>query len=587
MQQQSVEKRFIFVCPNDITSIFTFVTMNIYSKCSLLTLAVGSMTLAGCSSKMKDFKSEYFSCNPQPLEVVGQNVPATVTARVPQKFFVKNAELTVTPTLKFANGELKSAPVMFEGEKVRGNYPTISYDNGGTMTIPVNYVYQPEMRQSELYLDFNVRQGNKQYVLPSVKVADGVIATAALSDAGTVTPAAAADKYQRIVNEKYKADIHFLINQANVRSGETNSEGMNAFNSDLKKAAQDTARVIEEINISSYASPEGSLEFNTQLAENRETNTSKYLNDQLKKDKISSFGELTAQFTPEDWEGFQELVAASDIQDKQLILSVLSMYKDPAQREQEIRNMSSIFDQLAETILPKLRRSRLTASVNVIGRSDEQINEAFDKNPKVLSVDELLYAANLTNDKARKQAIYETAIAQYPSDYRAYNNLGNLYYAAGEYEKANAQFNKAKAINPTAKEIAMNEALLALVNKDMQTAQQKLGQAADVEGLGGALGTYYLMEGNNDQALRAFGDTQSNNAALAQILNKNYSAAQRILNNITPDATTYYLKAIVGARTNNEAEVMTNLRKAISLDRNLASQAATDLEFASFNLSKL
>lgn len=587
MRQQTAEKRFIFVSLKDITSIITFVTMNIYSKCSLLTLAVVSMTLAGCSSKMKDFKSEYFSCNPQPLEVVGQNVPATVTARVPQKFFVKNAELTVTPTLKFANGELKSAPVMFEGEKVRGNYPTISYDNGGTMTIPVNYVYQPEMRQSELYLDFNVRQGNKQYVLPSVKVANGVVATAALTDAGTVNPAAAADKYQRIVNEKYKADIHFLINQANVRSGETNSEGMNAFKSDLKKAAQDTARVIEEINISSYASPEGSLEFNTQLAENRETNTSKYLNDQLKKDKISSFGELTAQFTPEDWEGFQELVAASDIQDKQLILSVLSMYKDPAQREQEIRNMSSIFDQLAETILPKLRRSRLTASVNVIGRSDEQINATFDKSPKELSVDELLYAANLTNDKARKQAIYEAAIAQYPNDYRAYNNLGNLYYAAGEYDKANAQFAKAKSINPTAKEIAMNEALLALVNNDMQTAQQKLGQAADVDGLGGALGTYYLMEGDNSQALRAFGDTQSNNAALAQILNKNYSVAQKILNNITPDATTYYLKAIVGARTNNESEVMTNLRKAISLDRNMAAQAATDLEFSAFNLSNL
>lgn len=579
--------RLILINVHLIINYYFFVAMNIYSKSSLLALAVGSMTLAGCSSKMKDFKSEYFSCNPQPLEVVGQNVPATVTARVPQKFFVKNAELTVTPTLKYANGEVKSAPVMFEGEKVRGNYPTISYDNGGTMTIPVNYVYKPEMRQSELYLDFSVRQGKKQYVLPSVKVADGVIATAALSDAGSVVPAASADKYQRIVNEKYKADIHFLINQANIRSGETNSDGMTAFKSDLKKAAQDTTRVIEEINISSYASPEGSLEFNTQLAENREANTTKYLDSQLKKDKISNFGELTAQFTPEDWEGFQELVSASDIQDKQLILSVLSMYKDPAEREREIRNMSSIFDQLAETILPKLRRSRLTASVNVIGRSDEQINETFDKNPRELSVDELLYAANLTNDKARKQAIYEAAIAQYPSDYRAYNNLGNLYYAAGDYDKANTYFNKAKSINPSAKEIAMNEALMAMVNKDMQTAQQKLGQAADVDGINGALGTYYLMQGDNAQAAKAFGDTQSNNAALAQILNKNYSAAQKILNNVTPDATTYYLKAVVGARTNNEAEVTTNLRKAISLDPNMAAQAASDLEFSAFNLSNL
>lgn len=561
--------------------------MTASKTCTVVLASAAMIALTGCSSKMKNFRQEYFGCNPDPLEVVGQNVPATVTGRVPQKFFVKNAEVTVTPTLVFADGKVTGSPIVFQGENVRGNNPTISYSNGGTMTIPVNFAYQPEMRRSELMLDFNVRQGKKQYVLPAVKVADGVVATAALANAATVSPAESADKYQRIVNEQYKADIHFLVNQANIRGSETSSEGVKDFKKDLRNAAADTTRVIEEINISSYASPEGAYDFNRDLAEKRETNTDKYLRDELKKEKISKFGELTSQFTPEDWEGFQELVQASDIQDKQLILSVLSMYKDPAQREQEIRNMSSIFDQLAETVLPKLRRSRLTASVNVIGRSDDQINQAFDQNPSVLSVDELLYAAARTNDPARKRAIYETAAKNYPNDYRAFNNLGKLYYSQGDYTNAKAYFNQARSINPNAGEISMNEALLDMVGNDLASAQSKLGQAGSTPELGGAMGTYYLLQGDNAKAAQAFGDTKSNNAALAQILNKNYSKAQSILDEVTPDATTYYLKAVVGARTNNPSQVTANLQKAIKLDNKLAAQAASDLEFASFDLSSL
>lgn len=561
--------------------------MTASKTCTVVLASAAMIALTGCSSKMKNFRQEYFGCNPDPLEVVGQNVPATVTGRVPQKFFVKNAEVTVTPTLVFADGKVTGSPIVFQGENVRGNNPTISYSNGGTMTIPVNFAYQPEMRRSELMLDFNVRQGKKQYVLPAVKVADGVVATAALANAATVSPAESADKYQRIVNEQHKADIHFLVNQANIRGSETSSEGVKDFKKDLRNAAADTTRVIEEINISSYASPEGAYDFNRDLAEKRETNTDKYLRDELKKEKISKFGELTSQFTPEDWEGFQELVQASDIQDKQLILSVLSMYKDPAQREQEIRNMSSIFDQLAETVLPKLRRSRLTASVNVIGRSDDQINQAFDQNPSVLSVDELLYAAARTNDPARKRAIYETAAKNYPNDYRAFNNLGKLYYSQGDYTNAKAYFNQARSINPNAGEISMNEALLDMVGNDLASAQSKLGQAGSTPELGGAMGTYYLLQGDNAKAAQAFGDTKSNNAALAQILNKNYSKAQSILDEVTPDATTYYLKAVVGARTNNPSQVTANLQKAIKLDNKLAAQAASDLEFASFDLSSL
>ncbi len=548
----------------------------------------GVVMLTGCSKKLNQFSPDYFTVNPNPLEVKGDKIPATVTARVPAKFFVKNAEVTVTPYLCFEGQEVASQPYAFQGEKVRGNAPVISYDNGGTVTIPVMYTYQPEMMKSDLELAFNVTQGKKQYALPRVKVANGVIATAALADASTVTPALAKDKFQRIINEKYNADIHFLINQANIRNGELTTNEMLTLNKTIKDASGDKSREIEEINISSYASPEGSLDLNTRLAENREKNTSAYLKNQLKKDKITEFGELTANFTPEDWEGFQKLVSASDIQDKELILSVLSMYKDPEQREREIRNLSSIFDQLAEQILPQLRKSRITASINVIGKSDQEILNLVQSNPSSLSADELLYAATLVDSNADKMKIYDKAAELYPNDYRTYNDLGLTQYVAGNYDAAKANFAKATRLAPNASEPQMNLGLISLMNKDYRQANQKFGAAAGVDELNDAMGTYYLMTGDANAAVKAFGAAKTNNAALAQILAKDYSKAKSTLASIAaPDAMTYYITAILGARTNNDTMVNNNLRQAVKLDRSLAAKAAKDLEFRNFNLSAI
>ncbi len=548
----------------------------------------GVVMLTGCSKKLNQFSPDYFTVNPNPLEVKGDKIPATVTARVPAKFFVKNAEVTVTPYLCFEGQEVASQPYAFQGEKVRGNAPVISYDNGGTVTIPVMYTYQPEMMKSDLELAFNVTQGKKQYALPRVKVANGVIATAALADASTVTPALAKDKFQRIINEKYNADIHFLINQANIRNGELTTNEMLTLNKTIKDASGDKSREIEEINISSYASPEGSLDLNTRLAENREKNTSAYLKNQLKKDKITEFGELTANFTPEDWEGFQKLVSASDIQDKELILSVLSMYKDPEQREREIRNLSSIFDQLAEQILPQLRKSRITASINVIGKSDQEILNLVQSNPSSLSADELLYAATLVDSNADKMKIYDKAAELYPNDYRTYNDLGLTQYVAGNYDAAKANFAKATRLAPNASETQMNLGLISLMNKDYRQANQKFGAAAGVDELNDAMGTYYLMTGDANAAVKAFGAAKTNNAALAQILAKDYSKAKSTLASIAaPDAMTYYITAILGARTNNDSMVNNNLRQAVKLDRSLAAKAAKDLEFRNFNLSAI
>lgn len=556
---------------------------------SILAIAsCSTILLTGCSKKMNQFNADYFTVNPNPLEVVGDRVPATVTANIPAKFFLKNAEVTVTPYLVFDGEEVASQAYSFQGEKVRGNAPVISYDRGQSVTIPVMYNYQPEMLKSQLALAFTVRQGGKQYVLPRVVVANGVIATAALADAGTVTPAIAPDRFQRIINEKYAADILFLINRSNIRKGQLETEEIEDLNNEIVSAKNASNREIKEINISSYASPDGTYAFNSKLAQERENSTKAYLNDQLKKDNITEFGELTAQFTPEDWEGFQKLVAKSDIQDKDLILSVLSMYKDPEQREKEIRNLSSVFDQLAETILPQLRYSRITASIDVIGKSDQEIMELFQTNPRALSVDEILYAATLTDNNAQKLKIYDTAARQYPNDYRTFNDLGVAQFIAGDFDAAQASFAQAARLAPSEAQPQLNLGLASLRNKDFRDAKQKFGNAAGLNELGEATGTLYLMQGDINAANKAFGNSKSNNAALAQILAKNYSQAKSTLAGVaSPDATTYYLYAVLGARTNNESMVKDNLQKAIKLDHTYAAKAAKDLEFANFNISNI
>lgn len=554
----------------------------LFSRALLFVGAI--MLLTGCNKKMSQFAPDYFSCNPNPLEVVGTQVPATVTANVPAKFFKKNAEVTVTPVLVYAGGEATSTPYAFQGEKVRGNATVVSYA-GGAYTIPVNFTYEPAMQKSELFLDFAVKQGSKNYALPRVKVANGIIATAAMADAGSVNPAIAPDKFQRIINEKYTADILFLINQANIRSNQLTTPEMEAFNADVRKAAADTSRVIEDINISSYASPDGPWAFNNQLAQKREASTNDYLTRKLKQEAISDFGQITKQFTAEDWEGFKKLVEVSNIQDKQLILSVLSMYTDPEEREREIHNLSNVFEQLAETILPQLRYSRLTASVNVIGKSDEQINAFFDNDPAALSIDEILYAATLTGDNNRRQAIYKKAAELFPNDYRAINNLGMVQYQAGNYEGAKAAFEKAAQLNPNAGETQMNLGLLSMLQGDYAAANRAFGNAGSVPEVGEALGVYYLKKGDAAAAVKAFGNSKSNNAALSQIITKDYGAARSTLASITePNAITYYLTAVLGARTNNSQLVTSNLRQAIKLDQTLAKKAVNDLEFAKFNL---
>ncbi len=558
------------------------------NKVLYLALGVALLGTTSCSKKLGEFQSNYFNTTPTPLETVGNNVPATITGNIPAKFMVKNAKVTATPVLEFAGGSVQGTPVTIQGENVRANGQVVSYDNGGTVQIPFNTEYKPEMAESNLYLDFQVDQKGKLYALPRVKVGEGIIATSTLASAATVQPAIAKDNFQRIINEKYSADIRFLINQANIRANQISAQGYVDLNQQLLAANEAPNKEIAGVNIASYASPDGSLEFNTELAEKREKNTTKFMEGQLKKDKITEFGELTSSFTPEDWEGFQELVSKSNIQDKDLILGVLSMYKDPEQREKEIRNLSGVFNELADQILPQLRYSKIQASINVIGKSDEEMINLFNTDPSKLTEDEILYVATLTNDNARKMEVYQKATQIYPNSYRAFNNLGMTKYEAGDYAAAASDFAKAKKLAPNSKEVDMNLGLVQLLDGNYSKANELLGAAAGVPETADALGVYYLTQGEVAKANTAFGNAKTNNAALAKILAKDYSAAQSVLNAVpNPDATTYYLAAIIGARTNNESAVLSNLRKAISLDSNMLKQAKEDLEFAQFNLNSL
>jgi len=558
------------------------------SKVLYLALGVALLGTTSCSKKLGEFQSNYFNTTPTPLETVGQNVPATITGNIPAKFMVKNAKVTATPVLEYAGGSTQGTPVTIQGENVRANGQVVSYNNGGTVQIPFNTAYKPEMAESNLYLDFQVDQKGKIYALPRVKVGDGIIATSTIASAATVTPAIAKDKFQRVINEKYTADIRFLINQAKIRNNQITAADYVDLNQQLLNANEAANKEIAGVNIASYASPDGTLAFNTELAEKREKVTTKFMENQLKKDKITEFGELTSSFTPEDWEGFQELVSKSNIQDKDLILGVLSMYKDPEQREKEIRNLSSVFNELADQILPQLRYSKIQASINVIGKSDEEMIKLFNTDPSKLTEDEILYVATLTNDNTRKMEVYNKASQIYPKSYRAINNLGVTKYVAGDYAAAKADFEKAKRLDPSSKEVDMNLGLIQLLNGNYSKANELLGAAAGVPEAGDALGVYYLTQGEVAKANNAFGNAKTNNAALGKILAKDYSAAQSILSSVaTPNAMTYYLAAIIGARTNNESAVLSNLRKSISMDSNMLQMAKKNLEFAQFNLNSL
>ena len=547
-----------------------------------------TLFFSSCNKDLTALDPSLFKCTPNPLEEKGGVVNATITGKFPEKYFAKNATVTVTPVLKFKGQEVKGQSSVFQGEKVVGNDKKISYKTGGTYTMSTSFKYVPDMAKSELFLEFSVSTSKKTYTVPAIKVADGVIATSQLAsnsfgtNAGVNESVIVADKFQRIIQEMQEADILFMIQQSNLRKSETKSSDMVELTKKIKEASDNQNRSISGLEISGYASPDGGLDLNTNLAEKRQKVTSDFVNKELK--KLKSKVSIDSKFTAEDWDGFQKLMESSNIQDKEVILRVLSMYTDPEQREREIKNLSVTFKSIAEDILPQLRRSRLKLTVDVTGKSDAELADLAKNSPDKLTVEELLFAATLANNANEKAAIYQKVIDLYPNDARGYNNLAVYKSAEGKVEETSNLLTKALTISPSNPDLNFNAGMCSLGKGDLTKVEEYFGKSVGTTGnLSNALGSMYLIKGDYVKAKAAFGNVETNNAALLQILNKDYSLARNTLSAIkNPNATTSYLSAIVSARTNDRDAVYSNLKNAIAADKSFAIKAMNDLEFSKY-----
>ena len=551
----------------------------------MLLLSAAAVLLTSCSGKLGALSADNFKVTPNPLETQAGEVSATINGMFPEKYMKKKAVVTVTPQLRFQTPQgLKSVNgegATFQGEKVLGNDQTISYLVGGNYTMKTNFAYTPEMQQSDMYLICDAKVGKKTVKVPEVKVATGIIATSELykRTLTSANPALAEDAFQRISEQKQQANIKFLIGQAQLRKSELQNNSVQEFVRLINKIVADQeGMALDNIEVSAYASPDGGYALNEKLANKRQDVTNDYLKKEMKKAKMDA--PVDTKYTAEDWEGFQELVAASDIQDKDVILRVLSMYKDPEEREQQIKNISAAFRELTDGILPQLRRSRLTINYLLIGRDDEQILAQMKSDATQLSIEEILYGATLYDDDlASTEAAYKKAVELYKNDPRAYNNLARLAYAKGNYSEAKQWLDKAAAIDRNQAETNANLGLLALQQGDMLSAESYIAKASNANGLNEVLGNLHLAQGKYAQAEQDFGRVQSNSAALAQILNNNYQAAASTLKNVkNADATTDYLRAILNARTGKTADAAAALKQAIAKDPSLADYAAKDLE---------
>jgi tetratricopeptide repeat protein len=544
---------------------------------AVLSVAVLAIT-SSCSSKLRPLTADQVKAEPQPLEVVGGKVPVTVHLTFPAKWFPKDATLTVVPIIRYQGGEKWGTGTTFQGEKVYGNDRIVHYANGSNATVQFSIPYIPAMAKSELYLNLKGKQGSRTIQLPDLKVADGVIATEALATVAGVAPVIAPDGFQRIVKEAYDANIMFQIQQSNVRSSELTKDEVQEWQYTVQNA-KETPNQEVSVEVQAYASPDGGRELNEKLSASREKNTTTALRGRFRKEKMQDVA-IDAHYTAQDWEGFKQLVEQSNFQDKDLVLRVLSMYPDPEQREREIKNISSVFSKLAEEVLPKLRRSRLIANVKIIGRSDDEIKKTLEKYPSALTVEELLYAATLTDDLQQQESIYKLTAQKYAKDYRAYNNIGTLYLQRENYVTAKRWFEQALKQKDNA-ESKVNLGLIALKDGDVAKATSLIAEGSSLPGVGQVLGYLYLSQGEYAKAQTAYGDYASNNAAVAQILNRDYSKALSTLSAIAkPDATTEYLRAIIGARTNDSSAAIAALGRAVSLDPTLTTRIANDLEFA-------
>ncbi len=561
---------------------------------------LSAFVITGCSSlkKMqKDADLVTYTVVPEILETHAGKVDATIQSQIPSKYFAKKVTLTVTPVLKFAGNETVLTPYVLQGESVKANNKVIVFQTGGSNSYKGTVAYSKEMLRSDLELHIKATQGNKSVdFLPKI-IAKGVIATSTLVDnsplaiSGVLKKANSTgiydpttDKYQRIVPDAYMADLVYLINSSEVRSKELTKAEIDHLNKYIVEAYNADRKELKSVEVSAYASPDGGLDLNSKLAGKREGTASSVVENDMKKNKVKA--DLTSKNTPEDWEGFKNLMEKSNIQDKDLILRVLAMYSDPEVREREIKNLSSAFTKVADEILPKLRRAKITANVNLVGKTDAEIGKLADSDPSKLNQAELMYAASLTNDAAKQKAIYASFAKTYPDDWRGFNDLGYVEMNEGDFAAAAANFLKADRLDSKNPIVQNNLGCIALKNGELSKAEELFGAASGAgKEVKENLGIVKIKQGDYDTAVKYLGETSSSyaNRGLAQILNGDNNGALKTLNGAPVESGRIaYLKAIVYARTGKSSPMYEALVNAMKKDPAYKAIAANDLEFAKF-----
>ena len=441
------------------------------------------------------------------------------------------------------------------------------------------------MKVSELVLRLKAVRGKKSLDFDQVKIADGVIATSTLVEKHG-RAISSKDNYVRINPESKLADIHYQINQADASGKELKAEDIALLKAYIVSVSTDPNRQLKSTEVSSYASPDGTMKINAPLAEKRGKTADKFIKKEFTKiEAAKAEGFFNEKTTPEDWDGFKTEVENSSIQDKDLILRVLSMYSDPDVREKEIKNMSTAFEVLKTDILPKLRRSKLAVNVDVVGRTDEQILAQMKADPKVLNLEEMLRAASISTDQNEQLKFYQIAAENNPKDFRAQNNVGVTYMALGKNDEAIAAFEKAKAIQNN-DVVKNNLGFGALVKGDMAKAEEYFNSmtAATAESKWG-LGVISITKGEYDKAVNYFGTEPCFNNALALYLKGDVAKAKAMLDGmkeLCKCGKPSYLKAVIGARNDDKNYMITNLKEAIAFKADWKAYAKTDLEFAKF-----
>ena len=555
---------------------------------SYLILFIAAVVMSSCSglNKMKTNADQVnYKIVPEVLETHAGEIEVTIQGTFPEKYFDKNTVLEATPVLTYQGGETAFESVKVQGENVQDNFKVISYA-GGNFSYTNKVPFSEEMMVSDLVLRITATRKGSSLDFDPMKLADGVIATSTLVVADP-DPIAMKDNFQRIVPEETMANINYLINMANIRSSELKSEDIAALKEYLELVKGDERMEFTGTAISAYASPDGELSFNEKLAGKRAETALEYIKREFEKSKIEDVNKesfLQSRSTAEDWEGFRTEVSNSNMADKDLILRVLSMYSDPVVREREIRNISAAFEVLKTDILPKLRRSKIIVNANKIGRTDDEILQAIKTNASVLGLEELLYAATLTDNLNEQLDYYEMAAERFPKCMRAHNNVGVIEMHLGNIDKAESAFEKAKALQNN--DIVKNNlGYVALVQGDIAKATELFNSltTSTMQSRHGQ-GSIAIMNGEYDRAVNLFGNDPSVNHALALILKGDLNRAKSMLDGMEmPDnGTGSYLKAVVGARMDNSEYMLNGLREAVGYNSDWAAYAAKDVEFAKF-----